>query len=1369
MKIRIRSKRGFIFIILLLIMISPILFEVIYLTTPIKSNLNSTPIQDSPPSDFGLPSYVIGSSKFYEDGINGSEVIIAILGTGIDSSHPDLDDLDDNDTTDDPKVIGSVSFVEGDPTTLDLSGHGTYCAGLVAGTGRASNGRYKGIAPAAKLLNVKVLIDVGFGYSSWIASGINWATDNGADIILMPFSTFGFPGDEVDEAIKEAHDLGVLVISAAGDQGPNFMSIMGPGASSASLTIGAYDFVEDTVPSFSSRGSSFELLSKPDLIAPGVNIVSTSVQSTSLGIAGSDLNLGGLDFTASTGESNIGDFSSLLGGMDLSSLSGKGIIDEQYSEYYSIGNTTAASAAITAGAAALLIQRSSQATVDEIRLALQSTAKSLNLGPNIEGAGLINVTKAAEELDYDPLSINSRNTGIQLPYFGFAMSQSPGKSAIMLQSQYAMSSILLLNHSRLQQNITSLHLIMANVYLSHENLSASPLYFSAVKNNFHYVTLPTAQYARYVGVLQYGDLIISPLLETWQMGTEDEDLNSFRLTINVLNIGNETINDLKIHTTWKLDLFMDESEAETDDFGSFNSTTNTLYIEDSKEFNETIVNVCFGLNSSTEFSSFEVGNYSLINDKYSEGFSNTTVNGKDLDIGWGTIWSLGDLPEYQVANLSYVFGMGDNRTSVDRSINQTWFEQPETIAPDMSIIEVEVPRSQDIDNTYLSTITIMNLGNNYTAQDSLAAFFVNQTKGSSGSIFITYHQIGEIIPFNITRITTSWKPETEDIYSIGWIAAPSLGDIFSTLATGGMGSGGIFETQTADLYLLDNFLLRDVFINVVELKAAIFPNKTPYAPYHIEFPTNFGLYTINIITTKPLYNVTIDIQGNATSWISLDTNNFSVVNSLTSFSLTVFAPPIIPAAIYIANITISSDNYQNITGVFKTQIRYPKARLLMDTTHNEGIGLDSGLDVSGDVTNLLSSFDEISDSIYVGYYELYRTISSLGITITEIPNLDTINNSMLQNFDGYLVIDPEKDFTLEEQKSLYSYILDDQPVFFFINDDTESEVNGINNILLNYNLEIFGRINGSLTSNLDKVGSPQVFNGVNQISYYNGASILSNITPQITSYGKNLMYYKPSSSKFVLFGSAETFSDAHIKEENNLQLLINIINSSYDNLLTLSASVPTDGEPEFLEGTRVYIDLLIENQTGDGIDDLTVFAAFYLPNGNLSYIFAAHMFEGYYSTFYLPLFYNGTGEIYIIFIVQGNDEYIGSYASTKFIILESEQESPIPKEETLLEQYYLLISTVGVVLPIIFLLSYYLLSKRKYSQKMKVPELREEFVSEVDNTLNLLDIHFKSILKDLENLETDRLHKVIQVFDQLDELKPTLDKLKKMARDIGGK
>jgi len=138
---------------------------------------------------------LIGAPELWAAGDNGAGIKIAILDTGIDATHPDLDDLDDNSETADPKVLVTANFTD-DNSADDFFGHGTHCAGIAAGTGKASDYLYRGVAPGAYLWNIKVLNRYGYGYDSWIISGIQYAafgpddkgeTGDEADTISMSF------------------------------------------------------------------------------------------------------------------------------------------------------------------------------------------------------------------------------------------------------------------------------------------------------------------------------------------------------------------------------------------------------------------------------------------------------------------------------------------------------------------------------------------------------------------------------------------------------------------------------------------------------------------------------------------------------------------------------------------------------------------------------------------------------------------------------------------------------------------------------------------------------------------------------------------------------------------------------------------------------------------------------------------------------------------------------------------------------------------------------------------------------------------------------------------------------------------------------
>ncbi|MEM0498129.1 MAG: S8 family serine peptidase [Methanothrix sp.] len=161
--------------------------------------------------DSVCPSEMVDAERVWAEGIDGSGVIVAIIDSGIDKNHPDLAG----------KVIGERNFVEGEDTTEDLVGHGTLCAGIIAGSGKASGGRYKGIAPGARLLNVRVIGSDGNGKVSDIIAGIEWSLDNGARVLSLSLAglNLGETNPPVTMAADKAMDAGAVVCVAAGNNG----------------------------------------------------------------------------------------------------------------------------------------------------------------------------------------------------------------------------------------------------------------------------------------------------------------------------------------------------------------------------------------------------------------------------------------------------------------------------------------------------------------------------------------------------------------------------------------------------------------------------------------------------------------------------------------------------------------------------------------------------------------------------------------------------------------------------------------------------------------------------------------------------------------------------------------------------------------------------------------------------------------------------------------------------------------------------------------------------------------------------------------------------------------------------------------------
>ncbi len=200
------------------------------------------------------------------DGLTGKGVIIAIIDTGVDYTHPDLGGCFGVLC----RVIGGYDTVDGDPDPIDENGHGTHVAGIAVGTGISS-----GVAQGAKILAYRALNAAGAGTMSSTIEAIERAVEDGAHIINMSLGAAGVSHDNpLNLAVREAVKRGVLVVASAGNNGPQWGTISSPGSEALALTVGALG-ANNGVARFSSRGpvrSSFSL--KPDISAPGVGILS---------------------------------------------------------------------------------------------------------------------------------------------------------------------------------------------------------------------------------------------------------------------------------------------------------------------------------------------------------------------------------------------------------------------------------------------------------------------------------------------------------------------------------------------------------------------------------------------------------------------------------------------------------------------------------------------------------------------------------------------------------------------------------------------------------------------------------------------------------------------------------------------------------------------------------------------------------------------------------------------------------------------------------------------------------------------------------------------------------------------------------------
>jgi subtilisin family serine protease len=215
----------------------------------------------------------IRAPQVWHAGLRGDGVKIAILDTGIDAHHADFAG----------RIKAMTSFVGGDGS--DDNGHGTHVAGIAAGSGAASNGRYRGVAPGADLYIAKVLDARGNGAMSSVMAGIEWAVDQGAQVINLSLGGDA-PGDGSDALStlcdQVVRQLGIVMCVAAGNGGPAPATIGPPGVARWVITVGAVDD-GDALVRFSSRGPTADGRIKPDIVFPGAGIVAPQAERAAVG------------------------------------------------------------------------------------------------------------------------------------------------------------------------------------------------------------------------------------------------------------------------------------------------------------------------------------------------------------------------------------------------------------------------------------------------------------------------------------------------------------------------------------------------------------------------------------------------------------------------------------------------------------------------------------------------------------------------------------------------------------------------------------------------------------------------------------------------------------------------------------------------------------------------------------------------------------------------------------------------------------------------------------------------------------------------------------------------------------------------------
>ncbi|MHC4215982.1 MAG: S8 family peptidase, partial [Planctomycetota bacterium] len=201
----------------------------------------------------------IGAGDAHDAGNKGSGIKVAVIDSGVDTSHPDLAG----------NYVGGYDFVNDDDDPMDDYGHGTHVAGTIAAEDNGVGA--VGVAPEADLYALKVLSSSGSGYYSDVIAALQWAVDNDIEVTNNSYGSSGSPGTTVKAAFDNAEAAGVLNVCAAGNSGNSSGigdKVIYPARYDSCIAVAGTDQADNRV-SFSSTGPDVELA------APALSIYST--------------------------------------------------------------------------------------------------------------------------------------------------------------------------------------------------------------------------------------------------------------------------------------------------------------------------------------------------------------------------------------------------------------------------------------------------------------------------------------------------------------------------------------------------------------------------------------------------------------------------------------------------------------------------------------------------------------------------------------------------------------------------------------------------------------------------------------------------------------------------------------------------------------------------------------------------------------------------------------------------------------------------------------------------------------------------------------------------------------------------------------
>ncbi len=1291
---------------------------------------------DSPSENVPLNSK---NSNNYSQIYNGTNVIVALLDTGVDITHDDLENS--------ILAFGGVSLVDGDPFPMDLHGHGTFCAGIITGDG-VVNDSFKGVAPGVDILNIKVLNNLGIGLWSWIISGIEYAIIHGADIIAMCFSMPGYPGDPVNLAIDAAIKRGMIVVTAVGDDGPAYSSVGAPGMSQGAITVGAYNDFTHEVASFSGRGPTLSFHTKPDIVASGVNITSCRpiLNLTKLLQGSLSINL-----------------TSILQ-PDLN-------YGQNISNHYTVVNSTSAAAANVTGVIATLVQHSKFLTAEEIKIILKQTATPiLGVGHNVQGAGLVNFTAAHAYLVQNNLNDTLIESRIYTPNLfspWAALSHNSTRDTTLFVTHYGTLLLMLDSY----QNSTLTHMIQGQLAVKYNN-QIKWLSDMHVLRELHNLT---SDFSIIQSVITDYSLIYVFTLEG------SSSTNGFRVNLTLINLESAPIHNITLFSVWNTNLYWNQSASSSGDSGQYNTSEDIIYVYDSANGNSSYI----GFTGRSNSLGHEINSSSNIRNQIQAGTlqNNSIYSGNDSSIAME--WFITPkLNNTEFSQFSQYIGIGNSFNDLNNSIQTMRSQLSSENMTNLALLSSNLSRIGFVGQSFTSNVLLMNIGN-VAVNNSFVAFLINSTDTQTQTFFSKYINLGRLEPFEFKWVNVTWNPTDVDIYSSYWVVG--TGSMINELILYFM---NITVEITEEQNFLDNFYIRNIFIkNNLHKLHNIFPTTIPLAPQLIYFPSDIAIFNISITTNHLLTNLKIQIlEGNIpTNWISYQIP--SNLHSYGSLQVTLAIPQDPKVGSYNQKLNITADNFHIGEVWVNFSIQYPSGRVLFYKP-----ALNFSFQSTIQIENLANIWNERLDTIYSGYFEFFNLclqnnydVDDFGLFKQFYPNisLDTVislpfelpyptdtlqqNMSFLSNYDLVILCDPETNLSQAEIDALVEFGLNGGSIFLWVEPETECEQSSINSILNPFGIQIYNSSSTSTELTFSNPEDHEVSSNLTQIGFY------SFTTFQNTSKQTIFLEYNTEATfilndtfgKILGIGDSSLFNDSHIAKLDNFHLLNNSINWLMKEKINITLIINSNKTSPLRINQHLSISIHLTSINGTDLSqNLTLFTYLITPSNKTLYMIFFGVQDGWYNSLYLDSWLNETGTYFLI-IYADNISLISSYEVQQFELLESLP----PEEDPTIDRSWIsfLQLTIGAIIAgvlSLIIIGIILYQRRQWHRKMTIVELKEKMQREISNLLSEYHVYVRELEELLQKSKVLDPDKLRIILDKQERKKNLLKQLRKLGKKV---